>query len=121
MDFYRRIGIVCDRIPPGKVATYGQIALLCGKPKNARQVGYGLRRGLAGGHVPAFRVISSSGRLSGAAHFETWDMQKILLQQEGVEVTWTPEGWKVDLKRYGWKNTMEDALELASVFEAERC
>ena len=40
MDFYQRAGIVCRAIPRGTVASYGQIALLCGKPKNARQVGY---------------------------------------------------------------------------------
>ena len=39
MDFYRRMEKVCERIPYGKAATYGQIALLCGCPKNARQVG----------------------------------------------------------------------------------
>ena len=41
------------------------------------------------------------------------DLQKILLQEEGVEVAWTGKGWKVDLKTYGWKNTMEEAEKLA--------
>ena len=84
MDFYRRMGIVCQQIPRGKVATYGQIALLCGRPKNARQVGYGLKRQLAGEGTPAYRVVNSKGILSGAASFETFDMQRILLQEEGV-------------------------------------
>ena len=110
-DFYTRVGVACRKIPAGRVATYGQIALLCGKPKNSRQVGYALKMGLAG-DVPAFRVVNSKGFLSGAAHFETYDLQKILLTEEGVEVEWTPDGWKVDLKRFGWKNTMEDALEV---------
>jgi len=109
MNFYEKMEIVCRRIPEGKVATYGQIALLCGKPKNARQVGYGLRQGLCK-DVPAHRVVNGKGRLSGAAYFETWDLQKLLLQEEGVEVLWTGDGWQVDLKKYGWKNTMEDAL-----------
>ncbi len=39
-----------------------------------------------------------------------------LLREEGVEVLWTPKGWKTDLKRYGWKNTMEEALELNRAF-----
>ena len=43
MDFYKRMALVCRRIPEGTVATYGQIALLCRKPKNSRQVGYGLK------------------------------------------------------------------------------
>ena len=48
MKFYERVGLVCSRIPRGRVATYGQIALLCGKPENSRQVGYALKHGLAG-------------------------------------------------------------------------
>lgn len=112
MDFYRMVGIACRRIPAGKVATYGQIALLCGRPKNARQVGYALKMGLAGENTPAYKVVNSKGILSGAFHFETHDMQKILLAEDGVEVTWTPDGWKVDLKRFGWKNTMEEALAI---------
>lgn len=43
MNFYERMRIVCMAIPAGTVATYGQIAMLCGKPKNSRQVGYGLK------------------------------------------------------------------------------
>ncbi|MFR3530466.1 MAG: MGMT family protein [Lachnospiraceae bacterium] len=81
MDFYQRARIVCESIPEGRVATYGQIALLCGKPKNARQVGYALNKGRLG-EVPAWRILGSSGRLSGAASFETYDMQKLLLEAE---------------------------------------
>lgn len=117
LSFYEKIGIVCWRIPEGKVATYGQIALLCGKPKNSRQVGYGLKMGLAGEDIPAYRVVNSRGILSGAGHFETFDLQKLLLTEDGVEVTWTPDGWKVDLKKFGWKNTMEEALRLQEEFK----
>lgn len=120
MDIYEKIGIVCERIPRGSVATYGQIALLCQKPKNSRQVGYALSRGLAGrgGEAAAHRVVNSRGILSGAAGFETFDMQKLLLEQEGVEVVWTPKGWQVDLKKFGWKNTLEDALMLEKQFQS---
>ena len=69
MDFYKRLGIVCRAVPEGKVITYGQAALLCGYPKNARQVGYGLKKELAG-DVPAYKVVNSQGVLSGAASFE---------------------------------------------------
>lgn len=117
LDFYEKIGIVCRRIPAGRVATYGQIALLCGKPQNSRQVGYGLKKGLAGRDVPAFRVVNAKGILSGAAHFDTFDQQKILLTEDGVEVIWTPEGFRVDLKRFGWRNTMEEALAIEEEFK----
>ncbi len=115
-EFYRRVGIVCRRIPRGRVATYGQIALLCGKPRNSRQVGYGLKMGLSGEDVPAHRVVNSQGILSGAAYFETYDLQKLLLAEEGVQAVWTPKGWQVDLGRFGWKNTFEEAEELRAEF-----
>ena len=117
MDFYQKMRIVCMEIPYGTVATYGQIALLCGKPKNSRQVGYGLRENLAGDDVPAYRVVNSKGELSGAVHFEFPTLQKMLLQEEGVEVHWNGKNWYVDLKKYGWKNTMEEAYLLQEKFE----
>lgn len=79
-DFYKRAAIVCRAIPYGKVATYGQIALLCGRPKNARQVGYALNRNRLGDDIPAHRVVNARGILSGAAAFDTADMQKLLLE-----------------------------------------
>ena len=117
MDFYRRMALVCERIPRGSVTTYGQIALLCQKPNHARQVGYGLREELAGNAVPAHRVVNAKGLLSGASYFETPDMQKRLLEEEGVLAVLTAEGWKVDLKEYGWRNSLETAQELAREFE----
>lgn len=114
MDFYERVAFVMNQIPYGKAATYGQIALLCGKPKNSRQVGYALNRRLNGRDLPAHRVVNASGVLSGAAAFQTPDMQKILLEAEGVAVD---EENRVDLKRFGWRHTLEDALEFRAWFE----
>ena len=93
MDFYQKMALVCKSIPQGRVATYGQIALLCEKPKNARQVGYGLKCGLAGEDIPAHRIVNAKGLLAGAAYFHTPDMQKLLLEAEGVEVKRTDSGW----------------------------
>lgn len=119
MDFYKRARIVCLAIPYGEAAAYGQIAMLCGKPKNARQVGYALNRGRLGEGIPAHRIVNAQGILSGAAAFAAEDMQRRLLEAEGIEVYWTPDGWQVDLKRYGWKNTMEEALEFREIFEVQ--
>lgn len=116
VDFYKRAGIVCRQIPEGRVASYGQIALLCGFPHNARQVGYALRTGRLG-EVPAHRVVNAQGRMSGAAAFEVWDMQKLLLEAEGVEVWRTEEGWQTDMQRYGWKPSLEEAEALRCLFE----
>lgn len=117
MDFYKRVAIVCEQIPKGKTATYGQIAMLCGKPGNARQVGYALNRGLAGKDAPAHRVVNAKGILSGSASFETPDKQRQLLNGEGVRLILTKNGWKIDLKTNGWKHTMEDAMWLYEEFK----
>ena len=117
MDFYKRMAMVCKCIPYGRVASYGQIALLCGKPGNARQVGYALRRGRAGEGIPTHRIVNAKGVLSGAAAFETPETQKQLLESEGVQVDRTDAGWKVDLKKYGWKNTMQEAEQLYRLFK----
>lgn len=117
MDFYKRAALVCQMIPKGKAATYGQIALLCGFPKNARQVGYTLNHGLAGEDAPAHRVVNAKGMLSGAAAFAAPNLQKQMLEKEGVHVIWVADGWKIDLKKDGWKNTMDDALWLRAEFE----
>ncbi len=119
MDFYKRARIVCLAIPYGKVATYGQIALLCGKPKNARQVGYALNRGRLGEGIPAHRVVNARGILSGAAAFETEDMQRRLMAAEGIQAEWTADDWQVDMNMSGWKNTMEEALEFLEIFEVQ--
>ena len=62
-------------------------------------------------------VVNSKGILSGAAAFDTFDMQKMLLQGEGVKVERTEGGWKIDLKKYGWKTMLEDAKRFRQIFE----
>jgi len=115
MDFYKRVAIVCQHIPYGKVATYGQIALLCQKPQNSRQVGYALAQKIKE-DVKAYRIINSQGYLSGAGAFDIDFPQKKLLEEEGVEVNLE---MRVDLKKYGWKNTLDDALLLEAIFKKE--
>lgn len=109
MTFYEKMRIVCLAIPEGTVATYGQIAMLCGCPKNSRQVGHGLKRGLAGADIPAFRIVNSRGILSGAGQFGIPGWQQSMLRAEGVEVFQEGDDWRVDLEKFGWKSTMEDA------------
>ncbi len=118
MNFYERLHVVCNQIPYGTVATYGQLALLCGKPGNSRQVGYALRMGLAG-EVPAHRIVNSKGLLSGAGFFETSDTQKCLLEKEGVKVERTDGGYKADLKRFAWKTTADEADVFYYLFNGE--
>lgn len=96
MTLYEKVGAVCAAIPPGRVATYGQIACLCGAPRAARQVGQALGRGASD---CAHRVVNCRGVLSGAAAFLTEGLQQRLLEAEGVEVL---PGERVDLARFGW-------------------
>ncbi len=96
MTLYEKVGLACAAIPPGKVATYGQIARLCGAPRAARQVGQALGRGASD---CAHRVVNCRGVLSGAAAFLTGGLQRQLLEAEGVEVL---PGERVDLRRFGW-------------------
>ena len=116
-DFAYEVLSVVAEIPEGTVATYGQIALLCQKPKNSRQVGYALRTGKLGENIPAHRILNASGILSGAASFETYDQQKLLLENEGITVIRTDKGWKTDLKKYQWKTTFDDALYFENLFK----
>ena len=116
MTFYEKMRLVCLHIPSGKVATYGQIAMLCGKPRNSRQVGYGLRENLAGEDIPAFRVVNGKGELSGAQHFLVSDLQRTLLAEDGVPTHWNGRCWCVDLKKYGWETSQAAAAAFEKAF-----
>lgn len=113
-DFYKRMAVVGEWIPYGKVASYGQIALLCGSPKNSRQVGYALRAGKVSGAFPAHRLVNGKGILSGAAAFAQPDMQPKMLRNEKVEVD---SDNRIDLKKFGWHHTIDDAMELYELFK----
>ncbi len=86
---------VVSEIPEGKVATYGQIARLCGRERNARLVGRVLRDSQLYGDYPCHRVVNHQGRL-----VPGWTEQQAILKQEGVLLK--PDG-RVDLKIYGWE------------------
>ncbi len=118
MDFYQKVGAVCRAIPRGKVATYGQIALLCGKPRNSRQVGYALNRGLAGPDIPAYRVVNHQGYLTGAGAFEDYDTQKKLLEADHIKVTEERPGvFRVALSLWKWNTTLEEAEAFYQMFQ----
>src|SRR3984893_19162720 len=62
--FSRRVLSVVRRIPPGRVATYGDVAALAGRPRAARAVG-NVMRGCGRPDVPCHRVIAAGGRVGG--------------------------------------------------------
>ncbi len=88
------------RIPEGRVATYGQIALLAGNPRWSRVVGYALHVNPDPATIKCHRVVNRFGGLSDAFAFGGRDAHAQLLINEGVEVR--PDG-TVDLKIYGVK------------------
>ena len=65
--FFERVYEVVEQIPEGMVATYGQVALLAGRPRSARYVGYALHSNPRPGQIPCHRVVGSNGSLTGYA------------------------------------------------------
>lgn len=84
-----------NAIPPGQVATYGQLAKLAGAPAMSRFVGRVLSELPIGSALPWHRVISSSGAITNPNRSE----QARRLRTEGVLVN---SGRRVSLARYGW-------------------
>jgi methylated-DNA-protein-cysteine methyltransferase-like protein len=93
-----RIKSVIKRIPRGKVATYGQVAVMAGNQHAARQVVRILHSSSKKDRLPWHRVINSKGKISlepGSGYEE----QKSLLLKEGVRFD---KDDKIDLKRFLW-------------------
>lgn len=91
---YEILSVVAE-IPAGRVATYGQIARLIGREKNARLVGKVLSMAQYYGNYPCHRVVNHAGRL-----VPGWPEQHALLCREGVR--WRDET-HVDLRHCQWE------------------
>ncbi len=102
---YSRIYSVVDRIPYGRVATYGQIAALTGLPGHARQVGYALNVLPSQSETPWYRVINAKGEVSPRAEGCWDDFQRHLLEEEGV--VFGANG-RVDLRKFQWEPSFDD-------------
>lgn len=101
MDLNNKIYNAVKSIPYGKVATYGQIATICGNPYYARAVGNALHKNPNPDEIPCYRVVNSKGDLTKSFAFGGISAQAELLMLEGIEVL---DG-KVDLKKYQWRNS----------------
>lgn len=97
--FRDRVIDIVESVPPGRVVTYGQVALLAGAPRAARQVGMVLNGLHEVEPVPWQRVINAAGRLS-TYKIGSGEFQRALLEAEGVE--FDDEG-RVDLSRFRWE------------------
>jgi methylated-DNA-protein-cysteine methyltransferase-like protein len=103
--FKARVWEIVRQIPPGKVATYGQIGGLIPVPEGLTEKDYrafaprwvGGAMAACPDDVPWQRVINAQGKISLRGGGET--RQRELLEAEGVEFD---ERDRVDLRRYGW-------------------
>ena len=83
MNTFEKIYEVVKSIPEGKVATYGQVALLAGNPRWARVVGYALHVNPYPGIIPCHRVVNREGGVAPGFAFGGEDVQRQLLEAEG--------------------------------------
>lgn len=110
---YDYIYAIVREIPPGRVATYGQVAELAGLIGKPRLVGYALYRvDMETSDIPWQRVINAKGEVSHSPlRYGTDYLQQSLLEDEGIEFN---ANGKVDLSRYRWDppaELIEQALD----------
>ena len=113
-----RVYLLVSRIPPGSVATYGQLAELAGYPRRARFVGQALAAAPRSLGLPWHRVITAQGRISPrrgeGRRRDAESLQQRLLEAEGVPFV----GGRVDLARHRWQPVVDAAWARAVAREA---
>lgn len=97
---------VVRAIPPGQVATYGEVAREAGLGRRARFVGRVMAQLPEGSDVPWHRVLRAGGELAFPAGSEHHQRQRARLEAEGV----TFRGRRVDLTRHGRPMTLDELL-----------
>lgn len=112
---------IVRQIPPGKVATYGQIAGMIPPPPSMNLHSYGslgarwvgTAMAACPDDVPWQRVINSQGKIS-LRPGQGQNIQKELLEAEGVQFN---ERDKIDLNRYRWSGPAREWLRLHNLLE----
>ncbi len=97
--FTRSVYAVVAAIPSGRVTSYGAVAAILGRPRAPRAVGGALSAIPDELDLPWWRVISSSGRISTSSIHHTAQIQRALLEDEGVRFT---QGGRIDWNLDGW-------------------
>jgi O-6-methylguanine DNA methyltransferase len=98
MTFRDKVYVLIRTIPKGKVATYGQVAQLVGRPRAARAVGMCMRTNPDAPRTPCHRIVASDGRLTGYSAEGGVVKKRQMLAKEGVYFI----GARVDLKTSQW-------------------
>lgn len=95
-----RVLDVVRKIPPGTVATYGQVAALVGRPRNSRQVGKILGGLRPKDKVPWHRVVNAQGKISERGEARgTESLQRRLLETEGIKFS---KAGRIRMEDYAW-------------------
>ncbi len=102
----QRIWETIADIPPGSVASYGQIAEIAGIPRGARQVAYALRHAPSELALPWFRVVQAAGTLAFKQGSEPFRRQSGLLAEDGVVML----NGKIDMQQYRWQPDLDELL-----------
>ena len=110
---YTRIYAITCRIPPGRLASYAQIAAIEGR-STARMVGYAMAA-VGARSVPWQRVINSRGTISERRHGGGTARQRRLLEAEGV--VFDRRG-RVDFEVFGWAGPDWEWLEVNGFYPA---
>jgi methylated-DNA-protein-cysteine methyltransferase-like protein len=98
-NFFQRVYQVVRMVPPGQVATYGQIAEIVSHRRAARTVGWALNGLPEGSDVPWQRVINARGEISLGRRGNAAAVQRALLEKEGI--VFDANG-RIDLARDQW-------------------
>lgn len=114
-DLYLRIWKAVEGVRKGRVATYGQIAQVCGLRGHARLVGYALHNLPPNSGVPWHRIVNSMGTISLRKHTGGHERQKLLLEEEGVVF----KNGKIDLAKYGAGNHPKENRRIAHTHREE--
>lgn len=106
-ESYRKIWQQAALIPPGQVASYGQIAKLAGLPRRAaRMVGRALGAAPRELELPWHRVVSAKGKISIPKSSSGFERQCALLEAEGIEV----QDGQLDMDRYCWEPSLDELI-----------
>lgn len=97
--FFQQVYEIVQKIPVGSVATYGQIARLCGNPRASRAVGYALHVNPLPGKIPCHRVVNRFGGACARVRVRRADVQRNLLTAEGVSFS---DEYTVALDKHLW-------------------
>ena len=100
--FNEQVYDIVARIPAGRVATFGQIARMMGRPRMARFVGYASNNKTSW-HLPWHRFFFKDVSLCVIGFFE---QQFRALKIEGVKFT---KESKVVMEKYQWDPERDDA------------